>query len=165
MPEWLTISIFTIIQVFMLVGLLGLVIPVYPGTVVMWLAALGYGIVSGFSTLGIVLFVIITLLMLVSTVIDNVLMSMGARQGGAAWKSILLAVAAGLIGTIIFPPIGGLIAAPLVVLVLEYRRHRDWEKAFLALRGMAVGWGLAFVVRFGLGLLMIILWVIWDLNG
>jgi len=34
-----------------------------------------------------------------------------------------------------------------------------------ALRGLATGWGMAFVARFGLGVLMIILWVIWDWRG
>jgi uncharacterized protein YqgC (DUF456 family) len=31
----------------MLVGLFGLIVPVFPGLVVMWLAALGYGVASG----------------------------------------------------------------------------------------------------------------------
>jgi len=84
MPDWLNISIFGITQIFMLVGLFGLIIPVYPGTVIMWLAALGYGVVSGFSTWGTVLFVIITLLMLVSTVVDNLFLGAGARKGGAS---------------------------------------------------------------------------------
>ena len=60
MPEWLHISIFALTQFIMLVGLFGLIVPVFPGTVVIWLAALGYGVVTGFHTLGIVLFVIIT---------------------------------------------------------------------------------------------------------
>jgi uncharacterized protein YqgC (DUF456 family) len=52
MPEWLVLSRFWIILVVMLVGLFGLVVPVFPGITVIWLAALGYGVWSGFSTLG-----------------------------------------------------------------------------------------------------------------
>ena len=165
MPEWLQLTRFGVVLLFMLVGLFGLIVPVFPGIVIIWLAALGYGVVSGFTTLGWWLFGAITVLMVIGTLVDNVLVGAGAVKGGAAMSSMWLGIAAGVVGTLAFPPIGGLIAAPLVVLIMEYRRHRDWEKAFLALRGMAVGWGLAFVVRFGLGLLMIILWVIWDLNG
>jgi len=161
MPDWLDISIFGITQIFMLVGLLGLIIPVYPGTVIMWLAALGYGVVSGFSTWGTVLFVIITLLMLVSTVVDNLFLGAGARKGGASWTTILIALVAGVVFTLIFPPIGGLIAAPLAVLLLEYQRTRDFQLAWASLRGMATGFGLSILARMGIGLLMMILWWMW----
>ncbi len=145
----------------MLVGLFGLIVPLFPGTVVMWLAALGYGVVSGFNTLGIILFIFITLLMIFGTLVDNVLMGAGARKGGATWTTVIVALVAGVLGTLIFPPLGGLIAAPLAVLILEYRRSLDFKIAWQALRGMAAGWGLSFVARFGIGLVMMILWWVW----
>ena len=150
--------------VFMLVGLVGLIIPVFPGIVVIWLAALVYGLVTGFETLGTVLFVLITLLMLVGAVIDNILMAALARQGGASWVSIILGMVAGLVGTILVPPIGGLIAAPVVILLLEYWRRRDWGKSWQATRGLVLGWGLSFLVRFGIGLLMVALWLVWAFS-
>lgn len=149
----------------MLIGLLGLVVPVYPGLVVMWLAALGYGIVTGFETLGIVIFVVQSLLALVGTLVDNLLVGVGARQGGASWRTIIVALSAGVLGTIIFPPVGGIIAAPLAVLLLEYGRVHDWQKAWEALRGLATGWGLAYVVRLGIGFLIMALWWIWVWKG
>src|SRR3990172_851050 len=134
--------------VFMLVGLVGLIIPVFPGIVVIWLAALVYGLVTGFETLGTVLFVLITLLMLVGAVIDNILMAALARQGGASWVSIILGMVAGLVGTILVPPIGGFIASPLVILLLEYWRRRDWDKSWQGTRGPGWGWGVFFFVGF-----------------
>jgi uncharacterized protein len=71
---------------------------------------------------------------------------------------------AGILGTIFFPPFGGLIAAPLTVWLIEYLRLRDLHKAFASLRGMAIGWGASYVVRFMLGLAMIGLWLIWAIN-
>ncbi len=96
----------------MLAGLIGLIVPVFPGLVVMWLAALGYGIAFGFSTPGIVIFVIISLLAIVGSVIDNVLMGVGARTGGASWIAIGIALLAGIIGTILLPPFGGITRRP-----------------------------------------------------
>jgi uncharacterized protein YqgC (DUF456 family) len=92
-------------------------------------------------------------------------MGAGARKGGAAWLSIGVALAAGVIFTFIFPPIGGIIAAPLAVLLLEYYRLRDWQKAWQALKGLATGWGLAYFVRLGIGILMMVLWWAWALNS
>jgi hypothetical protein len=165
LPHWLEITIIVLVQVFMLAGLIGLIVPVFPGLVVMWLAALGYGIVTRFETVGIIIFILLTILMLVGSAVDNLIMGAGARKGGAAWLSIGVALAAGVIFTLIFPPIGGIIAAPLAVLLLEYIRLRDWQKAWQALKGLATGWGLAYFVRLGIGIVMMVLWWAWALNS
>jgi len=161
MEPWLNISIFGITLLVMLVGLFGLVVPLFPGIMVIWLGALGYGILAKFNTVGIVFFVLITILMLIGVTIDNVLMGVGARRGGASWLSIGLGMVAGIIGTLLMPPIGGLIAAPLAIFIVEYLRVGDWAKVVEAVRGLATGWGLSFLARFGIGLLMVVLWGFW----
>jgi uncharacterized protein len=164
MPGWLQTAIFGITLVVMLVGLFGLIVPIFPGILVIWLAALGFGIVVGFNTLGIWMFALITVLAVAGTLVDNVFMAAGARKGGAAWMTLALGVIAGVVGTVLFPPVGGLILAPLVIFLLEWRKQKDWRKALQSLRGMAVGWGFSFVFRFGIGILMIICWIIWEMN-
>jgi hypothetical protein len=164
MPEWLATSIFWVTLVIMGVGLLGLIVPIFPGITIIWLAALGYGVVTGFTTLGWVLFAALTILFIVGVVIDNVLMGARAHKEGATWFTLILGYLAGIVGTIVFPPVGGIIAAPLVILLLEYRRQGDFNKALVSLRGLAVGWGLSFVVRFFIGVAMIGFWLVWALN-
>ena len=165
MQEALNYALLFLVQFFMLVGLIGLVVPIFPGLLIMWLAALGYGIASGFGTLGIVIFVLISLLALIGSLADNLFMGAGARKGGASWLSIFVALAVGILGTIIFPPIGGLIAAPIAVLLLEYYRLRDWALARQAVFGMAKGWGLSLAARLLIGFLMMGLWWIWVWKG
>lgn len=148
----------------MLVGLAILIVPILPGITVIWVAALFYGIVNGFDTLGIVLFVFITMGMIAGVSADNILMGAGARRGGASWLTILVALIAGIAGTLIFPPFGGLIALPIAIFLLELLRNREWTTAWKATRGLALGWGLSFFVRFGIGLAMIALWLIWALT-
>ena len=164
MPAWLTTTIFWTTLVIMLVGLFGLIIPIFPGIAVIWLAALGYGVTTGFTTLGWVLFAVITVLFIIGAIIDNVLMSAKAYKEGAAWYTIVLGVLAGILGTILFPPFGGLIAAPFALFILEYIRQRDLKRAFATLRGLAIGWGSAFVVRFLIGAAMIGVWLVWAIN-
>lgn len=165
MAEWQQLSLNGLILVTMLVGLFGLVVPVFPGIVVIWLAALGYGVAAGFGALGGWLFAVISLLMLAGVTVDNVLMGAGARQGGASWTALGLGLLAGVLGTLLLPPIGGLIFAPLAIFLYEYRRLGDREKAISALKGLALGWGAAFVVRFGIGVVMIVLWGVWAARG
>lgn len=161
MLPWLQTTILILIQLTMLVGLFGLLIPIFPGITVIWVAALVYGLVFEFGTWGIGIFVIITLLMIAGLLADNVLMGAGAKKGGASWLTIFIALVAGLVGTLIFPPFGGLIAIPVVIFLLEYIRNRNLKLTWLALRGLIAGWGLSFFTRFGIGLAMIILWWLW----
>jgi uncharacterized protein len=163
MVPWLEVSIFGLTIFFMLVGMVGLIVPIYPGLVVMWLATLGYGIVTGFATRGILLFGLITVLMIAGSLVDNLLMGSAARKGGASWKSILAGFLAGIIGTLALPPIGGILAAPCVILILEFLRSRDWKKAWLATRGLAIGWGISYFIRLGIGVFILGLWLIWAL--
>ena len=165
MPNWLEVIVNVLIAATMIVGLFGLVIPIFPGNAVMWFAALIFGLVHGFGVSGLIFFSIITLLTVSAMLGDNVLMGAKARERGASWISIILALAAGLIFTIILPPIGGIIAAPLVLFASEYFRLKDHGKALEVMRGLLVGWGWGFVLRFGIGVVVLIIWVIWVIWG
>ncbi len=159
------INIDLIIKIFvltaMLVGLL--VLPLLPGLVIIWLAALGYGLATGFGTLGWIMFALITVLMLGGSVIDNILMGTSAHKEGAPWWVILLAMVAAILGSILIPLpiIGGILAALVTLFGIEWLRRKDWRKALSSIKGMMVGWGWAFVIRFITGLVMIGLWLIW----
>ena len=165
MPIWLDTTIHILTVLTMLVGLFGLVVPIFPGNVVMWLAALTYGLIFGFGRLGAIMFAIITVLMIAAVLAGNVLMGTKAREKGADWGSIILALIAGVVGTMLFPPIGGLIAAPLVLYLAELQRRRDAQEAQAVVKALLTGWGLAFIVRFGLGVVMFALWGIWAYFG
>jgi uncharacterized protein YqgC (DUF456 family) len=145
----------------MLVGLL--VVPILPGLVIIWVAALGYGIAAGFGTLGWVMFALITVFMIVGSVIDNVLMGTRAHKEGAPWWVVLVASVAAILGSFVIPIpiIGGILAALLTLFVIEWIRRKDWRKALISIKGMLVGWGWAFVIRFIIGVIMIGLWLIW----
>lgn len=161
MPQWLEVTTQVLIGLTMLVGLFGLVIPIFPGNVVMWVAALIYGLVFGFGTKGLIIFIILTVLTVIAALADNVLMGAKARDKGAAWLSIFMALGAGILFTLVFPPLGGIIAAPLVLFASEYLRLKDRGKAIEVMRALLAGWGWSFVVRFSIGIVMMILWLIW----
>jgi uncharacterized protein YqgC (DUF456 family) len=145
----------------MLVGLL--VVPILPGLVIIWVAALGYGLAAGFGILGWVMFALITVFMIFGSVIDNVLMGARAHKEGAPWWVILVALVAAILGSLFIPIpiIGGFLAALLTLFVIEWIRRKDWRKALISIKGMLIGWGWAFVIRFIIGVVMIGLWMIW----
>ena len=162
-PNWLKLLEFfgeTFAFIIMVVSLFGLIVPVFPGIFVIWLVALLSILIDGE---GWVLFGFLTVLMVVGVLADNFLMGSKARQQGAAWESIGFALLAGVVGTVVLPPIGGIIAAPLVLYGLENRRLGNSEKAKEVVRALMIGWGWAFVARFLIGAVMVGSWGIWAL--
>jgi hypothetical protein len=145
----------------MLVGLM--VTPILPGLVVIWAAALVYGLAAGFGVLGWVMFALLTVLMVAGSVLDNVLMGASAHKEGAPWWAVILALLAAVVGSFLIPIpiIGGVFAALLVLFLIEWARRKDARQALTSLKGMLIGWGWAFVFRFIIGLVMIGLWMIW----
>lgn len=165
MSPWSETAFIVLLALVMLVGLLGTVVPIFPGVVIIWLATLVYGLVIGFGTLGGWLFAGLTVLMIIGTLIDNIMMATGAKRGGASWWAIAAGILAGLVGTWLLPPIGGLVAAPLTLLLIEFLNKRDWQAAYQSTRGLLLGCGWSFIIRFGIGLIMIGLWGLWVWRG
>ncbi len=179
--EWLGLLRFALLGG-MLIGWLGLIVPFFPGITVIWLAALFYGIAAGFGQGGTWYFLAITVLAILGWLADNVLMIRFARKGrripeaitladdgtaregeeeGASWLSIALAFVAGVVGSIVLSPLGGIAATLGALLLVEYLRERDLHRAWDRTWRMAMGWGWAIVARMSIGLLMIALWAIW----
>ena len=149
----------------LLVGLLGLIVPVFPGLTIMWLGTLVYaliqnsrGMMTGWDWF---LFGLITILMIIGNVADNLIIAAKMRDKYVPWSSILLAFAAGIVASIFFTPLGGLLAAPLGLLAAEYNRLKDRGKAIESTKAYMVGWGWAFMARFLIGLAMTGFWMLW----
>ena len=169
MPEWLPlflqVALETLTLFALLVGLAGLIIPVFPGLVIMWLATLVYALIQNaagmMTTWDWVAFGIITLLMIGGNIADNLIIARKMRDQFIPWSSIIMAFAAGIIASIFFTPIVGLAAAPLGLYVAEYRRLKNRDDAWKSTKAYMIGWGWAFGARFTIGVMMIILWMLW----
>jgi len=149
----------------MLVGVAGVIVPVLPDVWLIWLAALGYGLLQQplfDGWIGGTAMVLLTGLTLLGVIADLGLSHAGAAQGGASWQAIAASLALGLIGLLFFPPVGPLAGALLGLFLVEYvRRGKDARKAWSAVKGYATGCGLSMVVRLGIAATMIGVWGAW----
>lgn len=154
--------IFGLAVVFMLAGLVGVVIPLLPGTLLLWLTVAVYAIVerlNGFGAIDLVTFFILTLIALVTGLADIWLPLLGAKVSGSTPRSMLYGAAGAILGTFVLPLLGSIIGYVVGILIGEYRRLGDWEKARRAALGGAVGWGIATVIQLGGGLMILIIFV------
>jgi uncharacterized protein len=149
-----------IILTIMLVGEVGLLTWVIPGQLIIWVGALIYWLVVGFNWINGGLFAVITILMIAGSLVDNVMMGASAKKTGASWFAVLASSLAGIIGSILWPPFGGLMAALVVIFVFELIRIRNPRQALKSMGGMMAGCGGSVIVRVLIGGLMIILWIV-----
>jgi len=161
---WLVV-VDTLTLLVLLVGLFGLIIPVFPGLTVMWLATLVYALLqytvqrmTGWDWFA---FVIITILMVGGNIVDNIIITAKMRDKFIPWSSILIAFAASIIASIFFTPVIGLVAAPLGLFLAELARLKNRNDAWESTKAYMVGWGWAFGARFIIGLIMIGSWMLW----
>jgi uncharacterized protein len=150
-----------IILLVMLVGLFGLIIPILPGLLIIWLAALAYGIFGGFETSGWIMFAIICVLMIVGELAEHVLMGALAHKGGAPWWVLLITLAAAIVGNLVVPILGGILTGLLALFGIEWIRLKDAKKALISSRGLLVGYAWGFAIRFTTGLLMVGSYCFW----
>lgn len=169
MPDWFQFAGQVILETatlfVLLIGLVGLIVPVFPGLTIMWLATLVYALIQNsagrMSGGDWVLFGLISVLMVVGNIADNLIIAQKMRDKFIPWSSILFAFAASIIASIFFTPLIGLAAAPIALFAAESRRLKNRDAALDSTKTYMIGWGWAFGVRFLIGVLMIGLWMAW----
>jgi len=171
MPIWIEIPLLIVVILGMLIGFFGLFLVFFPGLTVIWVSILVWGISTLFNyhvgpwtfTLTIATFAVITMLMLLGNVLDNIFMVGGARAKGASWWGILLSFLGMILVSIFFTPIAGLGAALLILFLIELIRIKNTKAALRSMTSMAMGCGWAVFARLGIAVLMISLFVMWYL--
>jgi len=169
MTLWTEIPLLVVVILGMLIGFFGLFLVFFPGLTVIWVSISLWGLATLFNyrtgpwtfTLTIVTFILITLLMLLGNVLDNIFMAGGARSKGASWWGIALSWVAMILGGIFLTPFGGLGAALLVLFLVELARIKDYRAALQSTSSMALGCGWAVFARLIIASMMMLLFFMW----
>lgn len=152
---------------FMLIGLIGILVPILPGILLIWLTALAYAIVDGFQAIDWITFTLLTIIAIITGTADLWLSLLGAKTGGAAKRAMFLGVIGGVLGFFLLGAVlpvvgnlfGGIIGYAIGVLLGQYQKFQDWNVALKASIGGVVGWGIATVVQLAGGVLMIVIFI------
>jgi uncharacterized protein YqgC (DUF456 family) len=149
----------------MVIGLAGVVLPLLPGIELIWIAALGYGILHGFTWPGIFAMIGITVLLAAGLTSDIWITGLGLKSTGTSFGSIVAGVVLLVIGSIFLTPLFGILLGLGGMILLEFRRHRDVKKAVTSAGSAILGYGLATGFKLFIGVVMIGVWLIWVIRG
>ncbi len=140
----------------MLAGLVGGLVPGFPGTLVVLAAIIIHRLCFGAASVSKAVLIILVLLTLVALALDFIAGWFGANKFGATWRGALGAVLGGLVG--LFFSLPGIILGPFVgATLLELSGGREWKPAAKAGLGATLGLFAGIVGKFSINVIMILL--------
>jgi hypothetical protein len=124
----LTIALWTAVVTLMVLGLAGVILPILPGTVLIFGAILLGAWIDDFAKISGWTVTAAAVLTVISLICDYLAAALGARRVGASRQAVIGAVLGTLLG--IFSGLWGLIFMPLVGAAIgEYLVLRDLQRA------------------------------------
>lgn len=154
--EWITLSVATLIFMF---GLVGSLLPVVPGSFIVWLGVIVHRLWMGADASVTWKIVILTgILTLFGQIVDFLMGIWGARKFGASWKGAVGAFVGAFVGFFVPPPLFWLIVGPIAGAVVgELAAGRTFREGGKAGVGTVVGGIIAFALKFGISMCVIVL--------
>lgn len=147
-----------------LVGLVGIVVPLLPGSITIFVAILVWAIITS-SGAGWAVLVLAAALLAAGWSATYVFAGRRVKASGVPNRTIVLAGLAGIVGFFVLPVLGFLLFFPAALYGLEYLRLQDrggaWASAWTAIKATALG----MVVELGLALTASGVWLVAVIAG
>lgn len=145
-----------------LVGLVGIVVPVLPGSILILGAVLVWTVSDGSGTAWTV-FAVATTVLVLGAIVKYVIPGRGLRSSGVPNRTIMFGGLLGIVGFFVVPVIGLVIGFVLGVYLSEVRRvgrNLAWPSTVAAMKAV----GLSIFVELVAGLLAAGVWAVGALN-
>jgi uncharacterized protein YqgC (DUF456 family) len=145
-----------------LVGLVGAVVPVSPGSLLIWLGILAWAIGEKFQRVDWITLTVLGVLALIAAFSEYWLRPLVQLRAGFGWKNILAAFAGGIVGGILLSEIpilgtlfGAAIGSVLGTSALTYLQRRNLREALRAGQTYLVGCALSSFIEILVSLAML----------
>lgn len=142
-----------------LAGLVGIIVPLFPGIPLVFLGTLIFAWTGGFEEISLWVIIIFLVLTLIGTLFDYFGGIYGAKKFGASWWGALGAFLGLILGIAFFGPIGLIIGPFLGVIILELASKKQLKTALKAGIGTLIMYLITTTYNFSLGLIMAIFFV------
>jgi uncharacterized protein YqgC (DUF456 family) len=150
----MTVILWILAVAFIIVGIVGIVLPALPGTVLIFAGLLLAAWADHFQRVGPLMLTIIGVIGATSYGIDFVAAALGAQRLGASRRAMAGAALGTLLGFFLGLP--GIIVGPFIGAVIgELTLHRDWKRVGKAGVAAWIGFAIGTAVKVGVAFLMI----------
>ena len=142
-----------------LIGLLGIVVPVLPGSILIGLAVLVWAVLTG-TAAGWWVFAAVAVLLVAGNLLTWLITARRTRAAGVPNSSLVIAGVAGIVGFFVVPVVGLLLFFPAGLYLAEYRRQRDPVAARASAVAGLKATGVGILTELGLALLAAGVWLV-----
>ena len=150
----MTILLWTLAVVLVVAGIVGIVLPALPGTLLIFVGLLLAAWADHFTRVGPLMLTVIGVIGAASYAVDFVASALGAKHLGASKRAMVGAALGTVLG--LFFGFAGIIVGPFVGAVLgELTQHRDWKRVGKAGAAAWIGFAIGTAVKVALAFLMI----------
>lgn len=143
-----------------LVGLIGVVLPILPGLLLCWAGVLGWAIFSDAGGGKWLIVAVATLVAVAGTATKYLWPGRDLKRAGVPNQSLLIGGALGLVGFFVIPFIGLIVGFVLGVWLAERQRLGDFAAAWPATKRAVLAVGLAMLIELGAALTIAGLWLL-----
>ncbi|MFI5714614.1 DUF456 domain-containing protein [Nocardia sp. NPDC051750] len=148
-----------IVGLVILVGLVGIVVPILPGVILIFAAVAVWAFLTGGVTAWVVLG-ISTLLLVISGVVKYTWPGRNLKEAGIPNRTLLLGGLAGIVGFFVIPVVGLFVGFVVGVYLSEMARMPDNRQAWVSSKHAIKGVGLSILVELLGALLASGVWVV-----
>ncbi len=158
-------AITIVIGVIIAAGVVGTLIPILPGPILVWLATVVYGLLTGFDAVAWISLVVITALLMAAIYLGFRLPQQSAASEGLTLGTQLFAVALAVIGFFLIPIVGAAIGFVTGVWLVRYRQMSNVAAANRSTVMTLKAISKAAIAQFLCALGMAGVWGVWVLTG
>lgn len=152
----MAILIWILIIALFIVSFIGLIYPVIPSSLFIWIGFLMYHFFIDQTSLNLffwVMMIAFTVILFIADVVANSYFV--KRYGGSKWGERGAAIAV-IVGSFIFPPFGIIIIPFITVLIIEMVQRSAWQQAYRAAVGSLLGFLSGSILKVVIQTIMII---------
>jgi len=146
--------------VLMLVGVVGVLVPVLPGLFLIWVVGVASLLWQGGGPSGWAVVAWLTLLLVAGTAATLVLPARRGRQAGATPRSLASVVLGAILGFLVLPVFGLLLGALAGLYLGEWGRLGDRTAAWVSTKAVLAAYGVGVLVKLVVATIMLGSWAI-----
>lgn len=156
---------FAVTAAAVMLGVVGTIVPLLPGLLLVWVAALGWGLYSGFGLGGTVAMVLITSLLAFGIYLSIRIPQKSVAAQGLSVAGTLFGLVLAIVVGIVLPVVGIPIGFVLGVWIVRVIDTGDASAAFRSALQTTFALLKASVAQFAVAAAMGLTWLVWALNG
>lgn len=152
-------AVIALCAIMLIIGTIGIVVPVIPGLFIVLLAVLVWALSTGGTTAW-VIFAVAAVVWVIGVVAQFLIPGRKLKAQGIGLGTLTVAVLCAIVGFFVIPVIGAVVGFVLGIYLVEMTRSRDksaaWTRTKLALRAILHSMGIELITAFVIAVLFVV---------